>query len=128
MMRTAVSKFFEDFLYCIKLSLKITLIPILLGLIITTIYSLITKNPITIYSLLMGVRNTGIIASCFGLFICAAAFLKPDTLGPLNYQKQWRMYFVQFNLIGAILCICSLVLFYFLMYDIILWNLLQGGV
>jgi ABC-type amino acid transport system permease subunit len=124
-MKSSVANFFEDFLYCIKLSLKISLIPIALGLIITTIYSLVSKNPITIHSLLMGIRNTGIITSCFGLFICAAAFLKPETLGPLDYQNQWRMYFVKFNLIGAILCICALILFYFLMYDVVLWNILN---
>lgn len=120
-MKTAIANFFEDFVYCIKLSLKIALLPILIGLVATTIYCLISKNPISLYALLRGVRNTGIIMSCFGLFICALAFLKPDTLGPLNYQKQWRMYFVKFNLVGAIMCICTLILFYFLMFDLGLW-------
>lgn len=127
-MKSSISDFFEDFLYCIKLSLKISVIPILAGLVITVLYCLFSKNPITLEIILKGIRSTGIIMACFGLFICALAFLRPDTLGPLNYQKQWRMYFVKFNLVGAIMCICTLILFYFLIFDVVLWNMFPSKI
>ena len=120
-MKTVVLEWLEDFLYCVKLSIKLSIIPILIGLVITTLYCLFTGNQITVYYLLRGIRSAGMIISSAGLFICAGAFLKPNTLAPLSYQNQWRIYFVRFNLIGAILCICTLVLFYFLMMDLALW-------
>lgn len=120
-MKTAVIEWMEDFLYCVKLSLKLSIIPIMIGLVITTLYCIFTGSPITVYNLLRGVRSSGMIISSAGLFICAGAFLKPSTLEPLSYQNQWRIYFLKFNLIGAILCICTLILFYFLMFDLGLW-------
>jgi len=121
MMKTKVSDFFEDFFYCIKISMKVALIPVIIGLVFSLGYCLTSGNPITTYAILRAIRSTGIIFGCFGLFICGLAFMKPETLGPLSYQKEWRMYFVKFNLIGVILCISTLIAFYFLMLDVVVW-------
>jgi cbb3-type cytochrome oxidase subunit 3 len=121
MIKTKVSNFFEDLFYCIKISMKVALIPVALGLVFSLGYCLASGNPITTYAILRGIRSTGIIFGCFGLFICGLAFLKPETLGPLSYQAEWRTYFVKFDLVGVILCISTLVAFYFLMLDVGIW-------
>ena len=40
---------------------------------------------------------------------------------PLNYQKQWRTYYKFFNLIGAIVSICFMMMIYSLIIDTLLW-------
>ncbi|GEM_PF-375953 len=117
---------FEDIFTSFKISLKIYLIPLILGMISGLIYCLVKDLPISIYTLLRGTVNIGIWMSCFGLFIAAVAFMKPQYMEPLNYQNQWRNYYKFFNLIGSIASICFFMLSYSLIMDIILWYVAIG--
>lgn len=117
---------FEDIFTSFKISLKIYLIPLILGMISGLIYCLVKDLPLSIYTLLKGTVHIGIWMSCFGLFIGAVAFMKPRHMEPLNYQNQWRNYYKFFNLIGSIVSICLFMLSYALIMDIILWYVVRG--
>lgn len=117
---------FEDIFTSFKISLKIYLIPLILGAVSGLIYCLVKDLPINIYTLLRSTVHIGIWMSCFGLFIGAVAFMKPQYMEPLNYQNQWRNYYKLFNLIGAIISICFLMLSYSLIIDTILWYVARG--
>lgn len=124
-MNDNMQAYVHDFLYCLKLSLKIAIIPVVIGIIITLGYLLIKGEPIYISRVLIGIRNTGIIFSCAGLFVCAAAFLQPSKfLRPLNYKKKWRLYFEKFELVGSLFCISLMITVYFLIFDVVVWNIL----
>lgn len=117
-----ISLYVKDFGKCIIWALKILIIPVLLGIFIGVVYNLVKHNPMTLKSILDWVKSIGMIFSCFGLFISAAGYLRPAKgLAPLNYQKEWREHFSKFNLVGAITAICAILLFIFLMYDVVLW-------
>lgn len=124
-MNDNMQAYVHDFLYCVKLSLKIAIIPVIIGIVITFGYLIIKGDPIHVSRILVGIRNTGIIFSCAGLFICAAAFLQPSKfLRPLNYNKKWRLYFEKFQLVGSLFCISLMISIYFLIFDVVLWNIL----
>ncbi|MBD8047710.1 hypothetical protein [Clostridium faecium] len=119
--RSKTKLVFEDIFTSFKVSLKIYLIPIILGVIASIIYCLVKDLPISIYTLLRGPVHIGIWISCLGLLIGAVAFIKPQHMEPLNYQKQWRTYYKFFNLIGAIVSICFMMMIYSLIIDTLLW-------
>ncbi len=112
----------HDVLYCLKLSLKIALIPIILGVVITLGYLLIKGESIEFLRIIVGVRNIGIIFSCAGLFICALGFLQPlKLLRPLSYNSSWEKYFKKFGLVGAMFCISGFMASYFLILDVLIY-------
>lgn len=120
-----IEAYFQDVTYCFKISLKIAIIPVILGAVITLGYLIINGESIELLRVLNGVRNAGIMFACAGLFICAAAFLRPTSLlRPLSYDKTWRKYFNKFGLVGTIFCTCGFVTAYFLLLDVVLYKLL----
>lgn len=119
-----VKEYIQDVLYCFKISLKIAIIPVILGAVISLGYLLISGESVELIRVLYGVRNAGIMFACAGLFICAAAFLRPTSLlRPLSYDKTWRKYFNKFGLVGSMFCICSFVTMYFLVLDVVIYKL-----
>lgn len=117
-----VKEYANDILYCFKLSLKIAMIPLVLGIVYTVISSLINRESIEILGIIAGIRSIGIIFSCAGLFICALGFLQPlKLLRPLSYNESWRRYFYKFGLVGAMFCICGFMAIYFLGLDVLLY-------
>lgn len=102
------------------MSIKIFLIPFGLGCIGWLIYGL-SKGNLTLTSVATGGMYVTIWAACFGLLVCAIAYVRTDFLGPLNYQEQWRLYFKKMNFVPAMLCICLFMLAYAIILDIVLW-------
>ncbi|WP_346868095.1 hypothetical protein [Clostridium sp. UBA1353] len=123
-MKQDVKGYMSDVVFCFKLSLKLVIIPVVLGIVISCIYLLIKGQAMDLYRILRGIRNTGIIFSCGGLFVSALAFLQPiKLLRPLSYEKTWRQYLYKFGLVGTIFCTFALLATYFLVYDILIHNL-----
>lgn len=124
-MKQKIEECVHDILYCLKLSVKIAFIPIIIGIIVTLVNLLIKGQDIELSRILMGIRSTGIVFSCGGLFICALGFLQPlKLLRPLSYDYTWQNYFKQFGLVGAMFCISSFVLAYFLGLDLFIYYVL----
>jgi hypothetical protein len=123
-MKQNVKGYMSDVVFCLKLSLKLVIIPIVLGIVISCIYLLIKGQAVELSRILKGVRNTGIIFSCGGLFVSALGFLQPTKLlRPLSYEKTWRQYLDKFGLVGTIFCTSAFLASYFLVYDILIHNL-----
>lgn len=121
-MKQKLGAYVHDTLYCLKLSLKIALIPIAIGVIGTIGYLLIKGESIGLTRILLGVRNVGMVFSCAGLFICALGFLQPlKFLRPLSYHNTWEMYFKQFGLVGAMFCVSGFIAAYFLGLDVFIY-------
>lgn len=121
-MKQKIEACVHDVLYCFKLSLIIALIPIVLGIVITLGYLIVNGESIGFLRIIVGVRNTGIIFSCIGLFICALGFLQPlKLLRPLSYNSSWERYFKKFGLVGAMFCISGFMASYFLILDVLLY-------
>lgn len=121
-MKQKIAACVHDIIYCLKLSLKIALIPVSIGIIGTIGYLLIKGEPVELIRILMGVRNVGIVFSCIGLFICGLGFLQPlKLLRPLSYHNTWQNYFRQFGLVGAMFCISGFMTAYFLGLDVIIY-------
>lgn len=122
-MKQKIGVYVNDIFYCLKLSLKIALIPVAIGVIGTMGYLLIKGESIELIRILLGVRNVGIVFSCAGMFICALGFLQPlKLLRPLSYHNTWEKYFKQFGLVGAMFCISGFMAVYFLGLDIAIYN------
>jgi hypothetical protein len=123
-MKQDVKGYIQDVVFCFKLSLKLAIIPVVLGIIISFIYLLIKGQAIELSPILVGIRNTGIIFSCAGLSVAALGFLQPTKLlRPLNYHKTWRRYLDKFGLVGTIFCTSSFLVSYFFIYDILIHNI-----
>ncbi len=111
-----------DLLYCFKLSFKFTLIPIILGTIISLLSQLINGNGIRIYDILLYIRNAGFITACGGMLIGAIGYLMPMThLRPLDYNDDWQKYFSKFNLVTVITIICIFIIVYTLILDVTMY-------
>lgn len=122
-MKQKIGACINDIFYCLKLSLKIALIPVAIGVIGTIGYLLIKGESIELIRILLGVRNVGIVFSCAGMFICALGFLQPlKLLRPLSYHNTWEKYFKQFGLVGVMFCISGFMAVYFLGLDIAIYN------
>ncbi|MFR1708999.1 MAG: hypothetical protein ACLSV2_08875 [Clostridium sp.] len=123
-MKQNIKGYMSDVFFCFKLSLKLAIIPIVLGIVISFIYLLIKGRAIELLPILMGIRSAGIIFSCIGLFISGLGFLQPlKLLRPLSYEKTWRKYINRFGLVGIIFCTSAFMVAYFFIYDIIVHNL-----
>lgn len=91
-------KLTKDLLNCAKLAVYIFIGVFLVGLIIGYLQSRGQWGEV----LLWGARLS-LIASAIGLGIVGMSFLKPDTMRPLEYQKQWEEYYSVLNLTYVIL-------------------------
>lgn len=121
-MKQKIGAYTHDVFYCVKLSLKIALIPIILGIVGTFGYLIIKGETIEFTRILLGVRSVGIVFSCGGLFICGLGFLQPlKLLRPLSYHNTWQNYFEKFGLVGAMFCISGLMTVYFLGLDLLIY-------
>ncbi|MEG1255116.1 hypothetical protein [Clostridium sp.] len=119
-MKQKIQSYIHDVVYCLKLSLKIVIIPLVLGIVFNIGYLLIQNQPLDVIQILIGIRNIGIMFSCFGLFICALGFLRPTVmLRPLSYQRTWKKYLNEFGLVGTIFCTSAFLITYFLVFDIV---------
>ncbi|WP_138203501.1 hypothetical protein [Haloimpatiens lingqiaonensis] len=96
-----MNNFFVDIKECVKISIKIILISFLLGLLVGLIGSAIKGAFDAVYILEWGGRVIT-YAACFGLFMAAVSFTKKDLMRPLNYEKQWKTYFIRLNLAQVI--------------------------
>jgi ABC-type dipeptide/oligopeptide/nickel transport system permease subunit len=107
-----------DLYTCFKISLKVFLIPSIIGIIIGVILGL-KGDGVHIVTILSWIFSIGTWLASLGLFVCAIAYIKTDFLGDLNHQKQWRKYFYKFNLIGVIFWICIFMYVYLIIIDLI---------
>ena len=112
----------KDLLRCFKLSLKIFLIPIVLGVIIGLIGGLFKGN-LNLQYILESVGSTTIRISCLGLAISGIGFMKRDMMEPLNYEEKWMEYFNRFNLVGVIFFISLFMLTYSTIFDLFLFKI-----
>lgn len=112
----------KDLLRCFKLSLKIFLIPVILGAVIGIIGGLVHGN-LNLQGILKSVDTTSIRISCFGLAISGIGFIKRDMLEPLNYEEKWMEYFNRFNLVGVIFFISLFMLAYSTIIDLVLFKI-----
>ena len=112
----------RDLLRCFKLSLKIFLVPIILGVVVGLIYSLINGS-FTFQEVIGFVNRMTIRISCFGLAIAAIGLVKRQMQEPLNYQEKWNEYFQTLNLVWVIFFISLFMLIYSLIIDFILFKI-----
>ncbi|WP_142415172.1 hypothetical protein [Hathewaya massiliensis] len=110
----------HDFFTCFKISLKVSLIPIVIGSLIGIIYGLV-KGGLNYVLVFRWIYAMAIYASCLGLFVCAIAFMKPKYMGQLNHQKEWDKHFYKFGLIKVIGYVSAMVLIYAVILDYILY-------
>lgn len=114
--------YIRDIFYCFKISVKVAIIPIVLGAVISILYLLINGKSLGVIEIGMGIRNTGILFASLGLFICAAAFLQPTKLiRPLHYEETWKTYLNKFGLVGCMMCCSIFLMSYFLILDLVLY-------
>ena len=112
----------EDLLHCFILSLKIFLIPIILGAVIGLIGGLVSKN-LNLHGVLNSVNSTAIRVSCFGLAISGIGFVRREMLEPLNYEEKWMEYYNKLNLVGVIFFVSLFMLVYSVIIDLILFQI-----
>lgn len=111
-----------DLLRCFKLSLKIFLVPVILGAIIGLIIGLVQGN-LNVEGVLRSINTTCIRISSFGLAIAGIGFIKPRMMEPLDYQDKWMEYFNRFNLVGVIFFISLFMLLYSTAIDMTLFKI-----
>ena len=112
----------EDLLHCFILSLKIFLVPIILGAIIGVIGGLV-GGELNLQGVLASVNRTAIRISCFGLAIAGIGFVKREMLEPLNYEEKWLQYYNKLNLVGVIFFISLFMLVYSTIIDLVLFQI-----
>jgi hypothetical protein len=112
----------KDLLGCFKLSLKIFLIPLILGAVVGVIASL-TKGQLYLQEVLGFVNRMTIRVSCLGLAISAIGLVKTRMMEPLNYEEKWAEYFSVLNLVGAIFFISLFMLIYSVIIDVALFKI-----
>lgn len=109
-----------DFFACFKISLKVYIIPIIIGALIATIYGL-SKGNFNYILVLHWIYAMGTYISCLGLFICAIAFMKPKYMSKLNHEKEWNKHFYKFGLIKVIGYVSGMMLIYSVLLDYIIY-------
>ena len=112
----------KDLLHCFILSLKIFLIPIILGAVIGVIGGLVSGD-LNLQGVLSSVNRTSIRISCFGLAIAGIGFVKREMLEPLNYEEKWMEYFNKLNLVGVIFFVSLFMLAYSTIIDLVLFQI-----
>lgn len=112
----------NDLLRCFILSLKIFLIPIILGVVFGVIGGLACGD-LYLQGVLNSVNTTAIRVSCFGLAISAIGFVKREMLEPLNYEEKWMEYFNRLNLVGVIFFVSLFMLVYSTIIDLVLFQI-----
>lgn len=123
---TSVTKLIiRDLFKSFKVSWIIYLISTMFGIIFGSIYAATTEFQFSFYNILRFIEASGVWTACLGLAISGIAFMKPKTMEPLSFQKQWRRYYKKFNLIGAILSISVYVLIYSMALNIMLWSFMN---
>lgn len=109
-----------DFFNCFKISLKVSLIPMVIGTLIALIYGTV-KGTLNYILIFRWIYAMGIYISCLGLFICAVSFMKPKYMGKLNHQKEWDKHFYKFGLIKVVGYVSAMLLIYAVILDYILY-------
>lgn len=109
----------KDLFRCFKLSLKIFLIPLILGALVGVIAS-ISKGEFLLLEIFSSINRAAIRISCFGLAIAGIGLIKTRMMEPLNYEEKWAEYFSVLNLVGAIFFISLFMLVYSIIIDVAL--------
>ena len=112
----------KDLLHCFRLSLKIFLVPIILGALIGLISGL-WGGELNLQWVLASINRTAIRISCFGLAIAGIGFVKREMLEPLNYEEKWLEYFEKLNLVGVIFFVSLFMLVYSTIIDLVLFQI-----
>lgn len=112
----------KDLLNCFKLSLKIFLVPIILGALVGVIGGLVGSD-LNLEGVLGSVNRTAIRISCFGLAIAGIGFVKREMLEPLNYEEKWMEYYDKLNLVGVIFFVSLYMLAYSIIIDLVLFQI-----
>jgi hypothetical protein len=112
----------KDLFRCLKLSLKIFLIPLILGVVVGLIAS-IARGEFYLQEIFSFVNRMTIRISCFGLAISGIGLVKTRMMEPLNYEEKWAEYFSVLNLVGAIFFISLFMLIYSVIIDVALFRI-----
>ncbi|GCD12513.1 hypothetical protein [Clostridium tagluense] len=112
----------KDLLHCFILSLKIFLVPIIMGALIGVISGLVNGD-LNLQGVLASVDRTAIRISCFGLAISGIGFIKREMLEPLNYEEKWMEYYEKLNLVGVIFFVSLFMLVYSTVIDLVLFRI-----
>jgi flagellar biosynthesis protein FliQ len=112
----------KDIVRCLKLSLKIFLVPLVLGVVVGLIASIV-RGEFYIQEIFSFVNRMTIRISCFGLAIAAIGMVKTRMMEPLNYEEKWAQYFSVLNLVGAIFFISLFMLIYSVIIDVALFKI-----
>ncbi|MCB2290493.1 hypothetical protein LGK97_12010 [Clostridium sp. CS001] len=112
----------KDLFRCFKLSLKIFLVPLILGAVVGLIASLI-RGEFYLQEIFSFVNRMTIRVSCFGLAISAIGLVKTRMMEPLNYEEKWVEYFSVLNLVGVIFFISLFMLGYSVIIDVALFRI-----
>jgi hypothetical protein len=112
----------KDLLRCFILSLKIFLVPIILGALIGVISGLVGGD-LSLQGVLASVNRTCVRIACFGLAISGIGFIKREMLEPLYHEEKWMEYFYKFNLVGVIFFVSLFMLVYSTIIDLVLFKI-----
>ena len=110
----------KDLFRCFKLSLKIFLIPLILGALVALITS-ISNGEFYLPEIFRIINRMIIRVSCLGLAIAGIGLVKTRMMEPLNYEEKWAEYFNVLNLVGAIFFISLFMLIYSVLIDVVLF-------
>lgn len=100
----------KDIAYCLKIALYIFFAMFLFTIVVLLIVSQF-KSDFSIREILVWGCRVVEYTSVFGLALCVISFTKQDLGRPLNYQREWEMYFKKFNLPFVIFFISVFLLF-----------------
>lgn len=119
-MKEMIKENLYDFWKCVTISLKIYMAPVVISLLFFLHRGFFGEGFQFIY-FLETLFRWSIWTASIGLLLCGGAFIKPDLMGPLDHENQWRIYFYRFGLVKVILCICLMFYVYAISLDYILW-------
>lgn len=93
--------FLKDLVRCLEISLVAFIIPFGIGMVVGMLF----------YGLdLKGMLDWGRIlvqfSAAIGMLVAGVSFIKPQTMRPLNYDEEWKIYFRKMNLSHVILFVC----------------------
>jgi uncharacterized protein with PQ loop repeat len=112
-----ITNYFKD-------TIKVTVIASIVSLILSLVISFVQllAYGINIIKILEGIRMILFIVGSLGLLLWALFIIKKKNNAILKHERQWRSKFSEFNFETVLLIFSSIILFYGITFDLILFN------
>lgn len=104
----------------VKVTVIASIVSLALSLVISFIELLV--HGIDLIKILEGVRMILLIVGSLGLLLWALFVIKKKNKELLKHERQWRAKFSELNFVAVLLIFSSIILFYGILCDLILFN------